>query len=94
MTYEELLEVAWADDAIVGLVLTGSRGRAFAVTEDPFADPAFGAEALLARLDAIRDGDPAEAQRMFRDVEALAREHALGEVVDGWEPDVAWLRGD
>lgn len=34
MTYEELVEVARADDAVVGLVLTGSRGRGYAVTEE------------------------------------------------------------
>ena len=31
MTYEELVEIAQHDDRIVGLVLTGSRGREFAV---------------------------------------------------------------
>jgi hypothetical protein len=34
MTYDELVEIARADDGIVGLVLTGSRGRGHAVTED------------------------------------------------------------
>ena len=34
MTYEELVEIARADDTVVGLVLTGSRGRGYAVTED------------------------------------------------------------
>ena len=29
----------------------------------------------------------------FRWTEALAREAGLGAVVDGWEPDLAWLRG-
>ena len=33
MTYEELVEIARADDTVVGLVLTGSRGRGYAVTE-------------------------------------------------------------
>ena len=33
MTYDELVEIARQDDAVVGVVLTGSRGRDFAVTE-------------------------------------------------------------
>ncbi len=47
----------------------------------------------LERLERIaRTGDAAEQRTLFRDVEALAREHGLGAVIDGWEPDVAWLR--
>ena len=49
---------------------------------------------LLPRLEAIlATGDLGEQQRLFRDVEALSRAHGLGDVIDGWEPDVAWLRG-
>jgi predicted nucleotidyltransferase len=50
---------------------------------------------LLPRLERIlAAGDLGEQQRLFRAVEALARAQGLGAVVDGWEPDVAWLRGD
>ncbi|HEY6961581.1 MAG TPA: hypothetical protein VI408_06805 [Gaiellaceae bacterium] len=57
------------------------------------------AEALPAgfsreRVHAVLDGDAAELRALFRDVEQLARDHGLGGVVDGWEPDLAWLRGD
>jgi hypothetical protein len=31
---------------------------------------------------------------LFADVEQLARAHGHGDVIDGWEPDVAWLRGE
>jgi hypothetical protein len=31
---------------------------------------------------------------MFADLERAARRRGVGEVIDGWEPDVAWLRGD
>jgi predicted nucleotidyltransferase len=49
----------------------------------------------LPRLERIaRTGDIAEQQALFRDAELLARSHGLGSVIDGWEPDVAWLRGD
>lgn len=46
----------------------------------------------LARI--ARTGDIAEQQALFREAEALARAHRLGSVIDGWEPDVASLRGD
>jgi predicted nucleotidyltransferase len=39
-------------------------------------------------------GDVEAQHGVFRDVERLAREHGLADVVDAWEPDVAWLRGD
>ena len=49
----------------------------------------------LPRLERIAcTGDIAEQQALFRDAESLARGHGLGGVIDGWEPDVAWLRGD
>jgi hypothetical protein len=51
--------------------------------------------ALLARIEGIaRTGDLGQQQALFREAEALAREHGHGGVLDGWEPDVAWLRGD
>jgi hypothetical protein len=40
-----------------------------------------------------RDADPSVQRRAFRAVEAAARAAGLGAVVDGWEPDVLWLRG-
>jgi hypothetical protein len=60
----------------------------------PLGDALWGADALLPRLEAIvSTGALREQQTLFRDVEALARKHGLGEVVDSWEPDVARLRG-
>jgi Nucleotidyltransferase domain len=48
----------------------------------------------LPRLERIaRTGELAEQQALFRRTEALARQHGHGATVDGWEPDVAWLRG-
>lgn len=50
---------------------------------------------LLARLERIaRSGDTEEQRGLFREVEALARAHGHGATIDGWEPDVAFLRGD
>ena len=52
-------------------------------------------EVDLARLERIaRTGDLAEQQALFRETEALARERGHGATIDGWEPDVDWLRGD
>ena len=49
----------------------------------------------LPRLERIaRTGDLGEQRALFREVEAIARELGHGGVIDGWEPDVAWLRGD
>ncbi len=48
----------------------------------------------LARLERIaRTGELAEQQALFRETEVLARERGRGATIDGWEPDVAWLRG-
>ncbi len=51
------------------------------------------AETFLPRLERMLDGDLGEQQRLYRDVEKLAREHGHGAVIDGWEPNVPFLRG-
>lgn len=57
----------------------------------PLAD--WDADALLPLLDRILTGDPAPQRALFALVETAARRAGFGDVVDGWEPDVAWLRG-
>ncbi|HXH96094.1 MAG TPA: hypothetical protein VNH40_02695 [Gaiellaceae bacterium] len=53
-----------------------------------------GPEELLPRLERIvRHGGADEQRSLFRDAEALARQLGHGGTIDGWEPDVAWLRG-
>jgi Nucleotidyltransferase domain len=48
----------------------------------------------LGRLERIaRTGDLVDQQALFRETERLARELGHGATIDGWEPDVAWLRG-
>ena len=48
----------------------------------------------LTRLERIaRTGTLTDQQALFRETETLAREHGQGATIDGWEPDVAWLRG-
>jgi predicted nucleotidyltransferase len=48
----------------------------------------------LERLTAVLDGDGDAQRALFRDVELLARARGHGDVIDAWEPDVAWLRGE
>lgn len=43
--------------------------------------------------DIIATGDPTSQRSLFRDVEVLARSGGHGAVIDGWEPDVDWIRG-
>jgi hypothetical protein len=52
-------------------------------------------EGLVERVDRIRrDADLGEQRALFRDVERLARAGGHDAVVDSWEPNVAWLRGE
>jgi hypothetical protein len=52
------------------------------------------ADELLPLLDRVLTGE-ADAQReLFRRIEEPARREGFGDVVEGWEPDVAWLRGE
>jgi len=61
----------------------------------PLDGDVWSAQALLPRLQTIvATGDLGEQERLFRDVEETVRKLGFGEVVDGWEPDVAWLRGE
>lgn len=59
----------------------------------PLPGARWSVDLLVPRLEAIASGDLNEQQRMFRNVEELARAHDHGDVIDGWKPDVAWLRG-
>ena len=49
-------------------------------------------------LDAIgriaREPAPDAQRAIFRAIEIGARDAGFGSVVDGWDPDVSWLRGD
>jgi predicted nucleotidyltransferase len=75
-------------------LLFALQGRVRPFNKHLRAEPPPGVESLPSRLDAIlATGDLGEQQRLFRDVETLARAHGLGDVIDGWEPDVSWLRG-
>ena len=63
--------------------------------EHPLGDAPWAADELLPRVDGIvKTGELREQQLLFRRAEQLARERGYGDVIDGWEPDVAWLRGE
>lgn len=51
------------------------------------------ADDLLPLLDRVLTGDAAAQRELFNLVEARARRDGFGDVIDGWEPDVDWLRG-
>jgi hypothetical protein len=62
--------------------------------QHPLEPPWTAAELLPRLVRILATGDQEEQRALFRDAERLARGRGLGEVIDGWQPDVAWLRGD
>jgi hypothetical protein len=52
------------------------------------------ADELLPLLDRVLAGEPDAQRELFKLIETAAREQGFGDVVDGWEPDVEWLRGN
>jgi hypothetical protein len=61
--------------------------------EHPLDEPEWAFASFLERLDRLPTS-AAEQHAMFVDLERVARRRGFGEVIDGWEPDVAWLRGE
>jgi hypothetical protein len=52
------------------------------------------ADELLPLLDRVLTGEPAAQRELFNRIEPLARRDGYGDVIDGWKPDVHWLRGE
>lgn len=77
-----------------GRVRPFNKHLAWELRERPLGDEAWSADRLLPRLERILDGRLADQQALFREVERVVRAAGLVDVIDGWEPDVAWLRGD
>lgn len=46
----------------------------------------------IARI--AREATPDAQRFIFRDLESRARDVGFGSIVDGWDPDVSWLRGE
>jgi hypothetical protein len=81
--------------AVNGRVRPFNRQLRWELEVHPLPGKEWSSAALLPRIVEILDTASIEVQRkMFRDVESLARSHRLGDVVDSWEPDVVWLRGE
>ena len=79
--------------ALEGRVRPWNRYLAYELSTEPLRTPAFaGLEDRVAALAADPSADP--LRDAFRMLEAAARDAGHGSVVDGWEPDVAWLRGE
>jgi hypothetical protein len=51
------------------------------------------ADELLPLLDRVLTGEPEAQHELFRRIEGPARREGFGDVIDGWGPDVEWLRG-
>jgi predicted nucleotidyltransferase len=80
--------------ALNGRVRPFNKLLRFELEQRPLDGDTWAVDELLPRLRRIAaTGDIAEQQSLFRDVEELARAHGLDAVIDGWEPDVANLRG-
>jgi hypothetical protein len=78
--------------ALEGRVRPFNKWLVFELAEEPLQAPAFGN--LVERLEAFLADPSAERVRdAFRMIEAAARGQGHGAIVDSWEPDLAWLRG-
>ncbi len=79
--------------AIHGRVRPFNRCLGWELRGFPLPDPELAPDRFLPRLEAVVADAALDAQAaLFRDVEAVARRHGLGHVLDAWEPDLARLR--
>ena len=86
-TIPPLLTTAFA---LEGRVRPFNKALRYDLEREPLA-----IDGLVERVDRVRrDGDAGEQRALFRDMERLARAGGHDAVVEGWEPNVGWLRGD
>ena len=79
--------------AMHGRVRPFNKFLAWELEQFPLPGEVLDVRVLVPRLLGIlRAGNVRDQASLFRDVEEIARANELGGVVDGWEPDVAWLR--
>jgi hypothetical protein len=79
--------------ALEGRVRPWNKYLEWELREHPLTESEWAAASFLERLDRLPNA-AAELHAMFVDLERVARRRGFGEVIDGWEPDVAWLRGE
>jgi hypothetical protein len=90
---ESLTPLLTAVFALEGRVRPFNKWLVFELTEEPLRSPA--GHGLVERLEAFLADPSAEHVRdTFRMIEEAARAAEHGAIVDTWEPDLAWLRGD
>jgi predicted nucleotidyltransferase len=78
--------------AFEGRVRPFNKWLRFELAAEPLAEPKLAGLATIADL-IVASPTPDRIRDAFRRMEAVARRRGFGDVVDGWEPDVAWLRG-
>lgn len=79
--------------ALEGRVRPFNKWLPFELAAEPLVQPDL--VDLRVLVEAILDDPTTDRQRRaFRAVERAARAAGHGAIVDSWEPDVAWLRGD
>jgi hypothetical protein len=79
--------------ALEGRVRPWNKWLELELDREPLVTPAFAG--LLDLVNGLAtDPSPARLRAAFRMLEDAARPAGHGALVDGWEPDVAWLRGD
>jgi hypothetical protein len=79
--------------AIEGRVRPWNKYLEWELSKHPLDEPEWAFDPFLDRVDGL-PSSAAEQQAMFRDLERVARRRGFGELIDSWEPDVAWLRGE
>ena len=78
----------------VGRVRPYNKWLIWELSNHPLPEP-WSKNRLLGHLQAVLPaGDMPSQQDLFREVELFARERGYGPVLDGWQPDLGWLRGD
>lgn len=91
---ESLAPLLTAIFAIDGRVRPFNKYLAPELRENPLTGAVWREDRLLSRLTAVLDGDVDQQHALFCDVHDVAREAGYGDVIDEWEPDVSWLRGE
>jgi len=68
--------------------------RAGRLRSHPLAEKAWARDLLVPQLAATAAGETKEQNALFRELDRVSRIHGFDNVIDDWEPDLAWLRGE
>jgi predicted nucleotidyltransferase len=89
---ESVAPLLTAAFAFEGRVRPFNKWLRFELAAEPLAEPELAGLATIADV-IVASPTPDRLRDAFRRMEAVARRRGYADVVDGWEPDVAWLRG-